>query len=112
MQGSLKNRYHSQISCMKSLIERLGLDFELSGHAGCVNCLEWNNDGSILASGSDDFHVMLWDPFRRKKMTDIDTGHQGNIFSVKVVAVTNDFKLQYFIPYLFLLSLCLSLITA
>ena len=70
---------------MKSLIDRLGLDFELSGHAGCVNCLEWNHDGSILASGSDDFHVMLWDPFRRKKIADIDTGHQGNIFSVKVV---------------------------
>ena len=85
LQGSLKHQYHSQISCMKSLIDRLGLDFELSGHAGCVNCLEWNHDGSILASGSDDFHVMLWDPFRRKKIADIDTGHQGNIFSVKVV---------------------------
>jgi WD40 repeat protein len=24
------------------------------GHAGCVNCLEWNSSGELLASGSDD----------------------------------------------------------
>ena len=69
---------------MTSLIDRLGLDYELSGHAGCVNCIEWNREGTLLASGSDDFRVMLWDPFRRKRLADIDTGHQGNIFSVKV----------------------------
>ena len=70
---------------MKSLIDRLGLDCELSGHGGCVNCIEWNQEGTILASGSDDFHVRLWDPFRKKRLADIDTGHQqGFIFSVKV----------------------------
>ena len=69
---------------MKSLVERLGLECELEGHAGCVNCLEWNREGSILASGSDDLQIILWDPFRHKKMCSIDTGHQGNIFSVKV----------------------------
>lgn len=83
---------------MKSLIERLGLDFELSGHTGCVNCLEWNKDGSLLASGSDDFRVKLWDPFLRKKLGDIDTGHQGNIFSVKVIQI------------LLLCNICLSLV--
>lgn len=69
---------------MKSLIDRLGLDYELSGHSGCVNCLEWNKDGSILASGSDDLHIILWNPFLKRKIASIDTGHQGNIFSVKV----------------------------
>lgn len=72
------------MSSMKSLINRLGLDYELSGHSGCVNCLEWNRDGSILASGSDDLKVILWDPLLKRKLTVIDTGHQGNIFSVKV----------------------------
>jgi WD and tetratricopeptide repeat-containing protein 1 len=69
----------------QSFIDRLGLTHELAGHGGCVNCLEWNVDGSILASGSDDFHIMLWDPFRLKRLVDLDTGHQGNIFSVKVL---------------------------
>jgi hypothetical protein len=26
----------------------------VSGHSGCVNCLEWNRSGELLASGSDD----------------------------------------------------------
>lgn len=80
----MRLHYQRKLSSMKSLIGRLGLDFELSGHGGCVNCIEWNREGTILASGSDDFHVMLWDPIRRKRLVDIDTGHQGNIFSVKV----------------------------
>lgn len=75
---------------MKSLIDRLGLDYELSGHSGCVNCLEWNKDGSILASGSDDLHIILWNPFLKRKIASIDTGHQGNIFSVKFMPQTKD----------------------
>ena len=40
----------------------------LEGHDGCVNCLEWNRSGTILASGSDDLSVILWDPFQGKFM--------------------------------------------
>lgn len=29
----------------ESLIKRLGLEFELEGHKGCVNCIEWSKDG-------------------------------------------------------------------
>lgn len=32
---------------------------KLSGHEGCVNRLAWNEDGSLLASGSDDRQVNL-----------------------------------------------------
>lgn len=39
---------------------------------------------SLLASGSDDVQVILWDPFLHRSKTIIRTGHQGNIFSVKV----------------------------
>lgn len=38
----------------------------------------------ILASASDDMHLILWDPFRYKKKLTFHTGHNGNIFSVKV----------------------------
>jgi WD40 repeat protein len=27
------------------------------GHHGCVNSLEWSEDGRLLASASDDYHV-------------------------------------------------------
>ena len=39
---------------------------------------------SLLASGSDDLDVILWDPLTKKLVTKIQTGHSGNIFSVKV----------------------------
>jgi len=40
---------------------------------------------SLLASGSDDLDVMLWDPLAKKCVAKIQTGHSGNIFSVKVI---------------------------
>ena len=43
---------------------------------------------SLLASGSDDVQVIIWDPFRKKQLTTIRTGHNGNIFSVKVSPFT------------------------
>ncbi|GFN97618.1 WD and tetratricopeptide repeats protein 1 [Plakobranchus ocellatus] len=74
----------------QALIKRLGLEKELEGHGGCVNCLEWNASGSLLASGSDDLHVMLWNPLKHKTISRIRTGHQGNIFSVKFLPHSND----------------------
>uniref|UniRef100_A0A6P7FJM8 WD and tetratricopeptide repeats protein 1-like n=1 Tax=Diabrotica virgifera virgifera TaxID=50390 RepID=A0A6P7FJM8_DIAVI len=74
-------KQHSQFT--DSLIKRLGLEFELLGHQGCVNCLEWTPNGERLASGSDDTNIILWDPFRHKHLQLIPTQHIGNIFSVK-----------------------------
>ncbi|XP_057690774.1 WD and tetratricopeptide repeats protein 1 isoform X1 [Corythoichthys intestinalis] len=71
-------------------IKRLGLEAELQGHTGCVNCLEWNENGDLLASGSDDQHAIIWDPFRLKKLTTMHTGHSANIFSVKFLPHSGD----------------------
>lgn len=96
----------------ENLISRLGLEKELIGHSGCVNCLEWNESGQyvsmlywiyssfigndlindctisyfhrVLASASDDKDIILWDPFRYEKKLILHSGHRGNIFSVKV----------------------------
>ncbi|XP_066582568.1 WD and tetratricopeptide repeats protein 1 [Prorops nasuta] len=74
----------------ENLISRLGLEKELNGHAGCVNCLEWNETGQTLASASDDMNVILWDPFRYEKKLVLQSGHDGNIFSVKFMPKSND----------------------
>ncbi|TWW79432.1 WD and tetratricopeptide repeats protein 1 isoform X1 [Takifugu flavidus] len=71
-------------------IKRLGLEAELQGHTGCVNCLEWNEQGDLLASGSDDQHAIIWDPFKHKKLTTMHTGHAANIFSVKFLPHSGD----------------------
>ena len=44
----------------------------------------------MLASGSDDLKIKLWNPFRNKLLNSIDTKHRGNIFSVKLLPFTND----------------------
>ncbi|XP_045467940.1 WD and tetratricopeptide repeats protein 1-like isoform X1 [Harmonia axyridis] len=67
----------------EALLKRLGLEYELKGHQGCVNCLQWSADGRHLASGSDDTNIIYWDPFHHKKLQVIPTPHVGNIFSVK-----------------------------
>lgn len=72
------------------MILRLKLDKILKGHQSCVNCLEWNRDGHLLASGSDDFNVILWDPVRGTKKNVIKTDHHGNIFSVKFIPDSGD----------------------
>ncbi|KAL5285981.1 WDTC1 family protein [Megaselia abdita] len=71
-------------------IDRLDLESVLKGHTGCVNCLEWSVDGKILISGSDDFQVILWDPFKGKRRDSIKTPHTGNIFSTKFLPNSNN----------------------
>lgn len=73
----------------ETLLKRLGLESELDGHQGCVNCLQWSSDGRRLASGSDDTNVIIWDPFRCRLLKTIQTSHYGNIFSVKFLG-SND----------------------
>ena len=77
---SFRGRYHVS----QNFIDRLGLESVLEGHTGCVNCLQWSSNGEMLASGSDDVKVILWNPFIGKKKLEIHSGHRGNIFSVKV----------------------------
>lgn len=64
-------------------ISRLNLERTLDGHKACVNCLDWNQAGTVLASGSDDQNVVIWDPFKAIKKKVIETSHNGSIFSVK-----------------------------
>lgn len=82
--------FERSLQVNQSLIDRLGLEYELEGHMGCVNCLEWNEKGTLLASGSDDVQIIIWDPLRHRKVTSIRTGHQGNIFSVKFLPSSGD----------------------
>lgn len=75
----IRNRLHAA----SQFIDRLELEATLEGHNGCVNGLEWSENGQYLASVSDDQHLMIWDPFKHQRLTDIATPHHNNIFSVK-----------------------------
>lgn len=81
--GDIENQVRQRLIAAPQLVRRIELEAVLEGHSGCVNCLEWSANGRLLASSSDDYHVMLWDPFRKKKVLDFLTPHHGNVFSVK-----------------------------
>uniref|UniRef100_A0A2P2I7M8 WD and tetratricopeptide repeats protein 1-like n=1 Tax=Hirondellea gigas TaxID=1518452 RepID=A0A2P2I7M8_9CRUS len=72
-----------QCQLSRDLINRLGVSAELHGHSGCVNCIEFNDTGRLLVSGSDDDRLILWDVYSHKKLRTYSTSHTGNIFSVK-----------------------------
>lgn len=88
--GAIDAIVHRRLHCCSSLIDRLEQEAVLKGHEGCVNCLEWSSDGRILASGSDDLQVILWDPFRKRRLYSMRTKHVGNMFSVKFLPKHND----------------------
>ncbi|KAI4489570.1 hypothetical protein M0802_011007 [Mischocyttarus mexicanus] len=90
IQESIAHTVSQKLHVTESLVLRLGLEKELNGHSGCVNCLEWDETGKILASASDDTNIILWDPFRYEKKVVIQTGHRGNIFSAKFMPKTNN----------------------
>ncbi|KAI9146303.1 WD40-repeat-containing domain protein [Paraphysoderma sedebokerense] len=102
----LSSRYKSQV--YEALLRRDNCSFpyfrDIKGHYGCVNALSFNEDGSLLISGSDDRRVLLWkfenllhyndnDPVPLKEFR----GHESNIFgcifdhsSRHIISFSND----------------------
>jgi len=69
-----------------TFIDGLRLTNVLERHGGCVNALAWNDDATLLLSGSDDLCVCVWTtgagfPCRGS----VYTGHVNNIFSNEFV---------------------------
>ncbi|EJW86723.1 hypothetical protein WUBG_02367 [Wuchereria bancrofti] len=73
----------------RNFLDRLGHSKTLKGHEGCVNCLQWNASGSLLASGSDDMQIRLWN-VEGKALHCIKSGHMNNIFSVQFLPSGSD----------------------
>lgn len=65
------------------VIGKLGLLGTLHEHHGCVNRLAWSDDGSLLASCSDDLQVALWRVERGRTVTTFATTHTDNILGIK-----------------------------
>ncbi|XP_025074066.1 DDB1- and CUL4-associated factor 8 isoform X2 [Pogonomyrmex barbatus] len=64
-------------------VERLELMYNLHEHQGCVNALNFNQKGNLLASASDDLAVVIWDWAVGKKRHWFMSGHTSNMFQAK-----------------------------
>jgi WD repeat-containing protein 42A len=75
-----------QQRCYGSLhsVQRLELMYKLEAHHGCVNALHFNNSGTLLASGSDDLNIVVWDWPLGKFLVSYDSGHRSNVFQVSL----------------------------
>uniref|UniRef100_A0A182PEQ2 Uncharacterized protein n=1 Tax=Anopheles epiroticus TaxID=199890 RepID=A0A182PEQ2_9DIPT len=65
------------------LVQRLGLMHKLVQHTGCVNSLNFHPSGKLLASGSDDLRINLWNWETKKLLKSIKSGHRKNVFQTK-----------------------------
>lgn len=55
----------------------------LKAHAARINTLRFNRSGTMLASGSNDFTVLVFDSvFNKKKLESPDKGHKGYVNTV------------------------------
>uniref|UniRef100_F7A4V0 DDB1- and CUL4-associated factor 6 n=1 Tax=Ornithorhynchus anatinus TaxID=9258 RepID=F7A4V0_ORNAN len=82
----LRTRYLGR----REFIQRLKLEATLNVHDGCVNTICWNDTGEYILSGSDDTNLVISNPYSRKVLTTIRSGHRANIFSAKFLPCTND----------------------
>jgi len=66
-------------------VHKLKLSKLLRGHQGCVNSLDFNKTGNIIASGSDDFKIYLWNWSNGKYLIKYNSIHTRNIFQVNYI---------------------------
>nr|CAB3236306.1 DDB1- and CUL4-associated factor 8-like [Phallusia mammillata] len=76
----------------RGMVKRFELHQELEKHEGCVNALHFNQSGTLLASGSDDLNIMLWDWTIKngKPLISFDSGHRSNVFQAKFLPECGD----------------------
>ncbi|VDM52385.1 unnamed protein product [Angiostrongylus costaricensis] len=71
------------------LVQRLDNTRTIKAHEACVNTLRWNRGGTLLASGSDDRRIKVWN-LAGDCLTSVDTGHHANVFAVEFLPAGND----------------------
>lgn len=80
----------------ESVFQRLENVATLKGHQGCVNRLSFNEEGSLLLSGSDDCRLLVWDVAEQTLLHQIETGHSRNIFGVRTCKIAEKFLTIHF----------------
>jgi len=90
--GQNSYTWTNKVRASVGMVRRFRINWELKKHQGCVNALHFNQSGSLLASGSDDLRIMIWDwvdPTKSPVIT-YNSGHRNNIFQAKFMPNCGD----------------------
>ncbi|ERE65138.1 DDB1- and CUL4-associated factor 8 [Cricetulus griseus] len=71
-------------------VQRFSLQHAFEGHDGCVNTVHFNQHGTLLASGSDDLKMIVWDWLHQRPVLNFVSGHKNNILHAKFLPNCND----------------------
>ena len=75
--------FHARTSGSCVFVKRLSLHHKLEHHKRCVNTLHFNGSGDLLASGSDDLGIAIWDWAKGEKKMTYESGHNIAVHQVK-----------------------------
>ncbi|XP_067674843.1 DDB1- and CUL4-associated factor 8-like [Haliotis asinina] len=82
--------FREKIHASLQMVQRLKLQYRMEYHEGCVNALHFNRIGTLLASGSDDLNIVLWNWLRNRPALVYDSGHRSNVFQAKFMPYSGD----------------------
>lgn len=83
-------RFTNRLAASEDLVLRFDILHKLDEHRGCVNTVSFNDSGEILASGSDDMRVVLWNWEAGRVQLSFHSGHHNNVFQAKFMPYTDD----------------------
>ncbi len=80
----MPTRFQEKIMNSIDYLKRMKLSKTLDFHEACVNALNFNRIGTLLASSSDDCQVCLWDWASNRPIINFHSGHKTNVFQVNL----------------------------
>lgn len=86
----MPHMFRTHVGGSVEFVRRLELMHKMEHHEGCVNALHFNSQGTLLASGSDDLNIVLWNWALNKPYVVFDSGHRSNVFQSKFVPYSGD----------------------
>ncbi|OWF53833.1 DDB1- and CUL4-associated factor 8-like [Mizuhopecten yessoensis] len=82
--------FREKVQGSLQMVQRFNLQYKMEYHEGCVNALHFNRIGTLLASGSDDLNIVLWNWIRNRPALVYDSGHRSNVFQAKFMPFSGD----------------------
>ncbi|XP_005093046.1 DDB1- and CUL4-associated factor 8 [Aplysia californica] len=82
--------FNEKLQGSLEMVKRLVMVEQMKCHEGCVNALTFNRIGTLLASGSDDLNIVLWNWQRGRPSLIYDSGHRSNVFQAKFMPFSGD----------------------